>query len=570
MKIISLHNGHDSSVTAFEDGAILYHWELERVLNEKHFCAFDKSNEVAEVLYKHCLPILQWKVEDVDILVFGGKSEWKKTEFNGKVPQYTNGNFGQPWEKGRITLRNSSKEIDTYAIEHHINHAAYAYYTSPFGEAIVYSYDGFGDDTASISCLGYGNKLKYFTNAKYRPLDIREPHNAIGLTYSYLFKVFPFLNKGTHVELSCAGKIMGLSSYGKPRDEWRKAVRSVLTEWMPRPERLIAELSLNTKDLSDPMNKVAQDLAATIQDEAELLVLRQIHSLQALSLVSSHISIKAIENVCIVGGCGLNVQINTRLLKEGENIKNVYIPPATSDCGIGIGAGLYVWYNILDNKRNYEWHNPYKGDTLYNSPDDIEGFDLWMSTKYPTLKYKRHTKDTSMVLSAATSLYNNKIIAWAQGRCEIGPRALGNRSIIANPCHINSKDIVNAKVKHREFWRPFAPIALKEEAYRHFDIDHEQPYMLEAPLAKEGVDKLVPAVVHVDMTARVQTVTKENNELLFLLLRDFKMLKNVGILLNTSLNDRGKPIANDLKDILNLLRDTELDKAYVGLWEFSK
>jgi len=340
----------------------------------------------------------------------------------------------------------------------------------------------------------------------------------------------------------------------------------MLREWMPRPERLIGELSLNPADLKDPMNKVAQDLMATIQDELELYLCETIRALREDTKEANFND----ENLCIAGGCALNVQANTRLLTE-KVVDKLYIPPACSDSGISIGAALYVWHTILGNDFNgMAWHDPYLGDTLYNHPDDFVNFDSWMAKAYPTIKYKKIANESLLATNAAINLHNNKIVAWAQGRCEIGPRALGNRSILANPCNINSKDVVNAKVKHREFWRPFAPIVLASEAHDWFDIDHDQPYMLEAPLAHKDTADRIPAVVHVDGTGRVQSVSRKTNPLLNDVLKDFKMLKGIGVLLNTSLNDRGKPIANDLRDILNLLRDTELDVAYVGLWEFKK
>lgn len=263
--------------------------------------------------------------------------------------------------------------------------------------------------------------------------------------------------------------------------------------------------------------------------------------------------------------------------------------------------------------KGIQFHNPYLGDRLYNAPpyfrvgcsNDTHGQALHdkfkeLMQKYPTIVYK-HVHPDMTIQGTAQLLAEGKIIAWAQGRAEIGPRALGNRSILCSPqancnkmrptifenwsnggvySHNTMKDVINEKVKHREYWRPFAPISLVEDAFKYFDIDHEQPYMLESPLAKDwklSLDEIrplwhdIPAVVHVDGTCRVQTVTSTTNNLIFQLLTKYKEISyRPGILLNTSLNDRGKPIANDLHDILNLLRDTELDYAVVDNWIFSK
>lgn len=566
MKIISLHGGHDSSITAFENGQILYHWELERVLNEKHFCAFDKGNEVADVLYNHCLPKLGWKVEDIDIVGFTSDSEWIKTEFAKDVPTYDPLKYDVPYGKGKIKLRGSSREIDCYAIIHHVNHAACAYYTSPFKDALVYTMDGIGDQVAGVWGIGRDNKLFIKGELTKNPPFGLKP-NAIGLTYSYLYRIFPFLNVGKHIELSCAGKQMGLSSYGKPRDEWRNAVRSILNQWMPQPERLIKELNLQNENLSDPMSKTVQDLSATIQDEAELFVCESIKTIQD----NVHETFAGYNNLCMAGGCALNVQINTRLLKD-KIVEQLFIPPACNDGGLSMGNCLYIWHHILNNSfEGMKWHNPYLGDTLYNHPSEVKDFNKVMAEKYPTIKYKKFDTEDMAIMNAATELYNNKIIGWAYGRAEIGPRSLGGRNILANPCNPDMKDIVNAKIKHREYWRPYAPAGLEEEVSRYWQMDHHNYYMLESPLVRdEASAKLLPSVTHFDNTGRIQSVNRTTHEQFFKLLKDFKMLKGVGVLLSTSFNGHGQPILNNLYDMLNMLRDTELDSVYVGNWKFWK
>ncbi len=216
-----------------------------------------------------------------------------------------------------------------------------------------------------------------------------------------------------------------------------------------------------------------------------------------------------------------------------------------------------------------------------------------METEYPTIQTRLCMSEEEMLDDAAKFLASGQIIAWAHGRCEIGPRALGNRSILCSAEPIQDdwlehwkngggtfKQKINEAIKHREFWRPFAPIGLYEDALEYFHINHEQPYMLESPMVKEwddGVDDgtvkkwhKIPAVVHVDGTSRIQTVTEKNNVLMHKLLTQYKALSGVGILLNTSLNDAGIPINNRLEDILNLLRDTEVDYAFVGNWVFKK
>lgn len=582
MKIISLHNGHDASITALQDGEILGHWELERVLNIKHFCGVDHGDEIFTTLVNHVLPKLKWSIDDIDYIAFAGCTEWKRTTFYGSVPLYDKFDKDKPYALGKMILL-GNREIPCISIAHHVNHMAYAYYTSPFVNSMIFTWDGIGDGTSTMSGYGKANKLNV-THIYSKDTPAGTSNNGVGLFYSYLGRLFPFLGGDL---LATAGKAMGLSSYGQPQNHWRTQVRHTIREWMPRPEQLISMLSLNPQDLKSPTSKVAQDLMATIQDELELYLLEAVSSMRK-EYSGTDISTK---NICMAGGCALNVQANSRLLTDTD-ISNLYVPPATSDCGISIGAALYLWHHVLENKfTGIEWHSPYLGDTIYHAPKDTNIQELM--AKYPTLEYIK-VEESSVCETAALLLNKGKIIAWAQGRAEIGPRALGNRSILSSAAPIDANDkswpdkwkhdgggtfklTINEKVKHREYWRPFAPIALIGDALDYFDIDHPSPYMLESPLVRDwntpehGKYWLkIPAVVHVDGTCRVQTVSQMTNPKMNLLLNEYKKLSGVGVLLNTSLNDRGRPIANTTDDILNLLRDSELDYAFIDNYMFWK
>ena len=606
MKIISLHNGHDASVTAFEDGVILGHWELERVLNIKHFCGVDHGNEVADVLYDHVLPRLGWEVSDIDQVVFAGKSEWAKTEFTSFVPQYDNFNKDKPYATGAVELRDGSI-VSCVAVLHHVNHIAYAYFTSPFTKAVGFSYDGVGDGTSSMAAICWDNKIRI---TDILSQDNYLQNNGIGLCYSYLGRLFPFLGNDL---LATAGKAMGLSSYGVAYDgDIYDVCMEMITEWMPDPNKYKArleELGIHLPNLNNPMSAQAHNLMATIQKCLEDYLCETIQYL----FEQSEPFLGDTKDLVMAGGCALNVQANSRLYEEGV-VDSLYVPPATSDCGVSIGAGLYVWHNVLDNPFvGMKWHSPYLGDTLYNAPPkwaphitrdytpcDVERDDFIkrMAVEYPELIAYPFRSEEEMVRTTAEVLRDGSIVAWAQGRCEIGPRALGNRSILCSTAPTQDdwqdvwyegkgtfKETINEAIKHREFWRPFAPIGLEDDAFKYFDIDHEQPYMLEAPMAKDfhlndepdykgDPRKLMwhdlAATIHVDGTGRIQTVSEENNQLMHDLLTKYKSLTGVGILLNTSLNDAGIPINNRLEDILNLLRDTQVDYAVVGNWIFRK
>jgi carbamoyltransferase len=609
-KLIAMHNGHDASITAMEDGEVLFHWELERVLNLKHFCGLDVPY-IFDVLETHALPRLGWTVDDIDVLVLGGQSEWAGTELNTIIPTtgysdtgleyslYEN-DYDEPYADFVAEWR--GKERRFIVVTHHVSHMAYAYYTSPYNESLVMAYDGVGDFlTTTTFGIGKDGRLDYIANlTKDDGKDF--PNNSIGLTYSFLGSLFLFFH--TPYILSTAGKAMGLSSYGTPypedHDVWQACWELLTTYPQDRELRYFlhkVNKYIEPEELCNPMSENVQNLMATIQEVAEVYVCRLVGWMQTKHGTHNY-------NLCMAGGCALNVQINTRLLDE-KLVKNLYVPPATSDCGISYGAILYAWHHVMGKPWSpVGFHDPYKGDEVYYQLPNREHEDFGWSreafkSEWPKLDAHYIDEEDTLIWLAANWLAEGKLIAWAQGRAEIGPRALGNRSILCHPglagkqldieyheLHNGGvatlgtmKDTINAKVKNREFWRPFAPICLEEYAEHIFEIDHAQPYMLEAPKVRNwhGFQadgkywwRDMAAVVHVDGTGRVQTVNAGQNRLLFRLLDKFHEITRIPVILNTSLNDAGLPIANSLQSILHLLEDSELDYAVVGNWVFSK
>lgn len=611
-KLIALHNGHDASITAMEDGVVLFHWELERILNMKHFCGLDAKHYIFEVLETHCLPKLGWTMDNIEVFVLGGQGEWSGSPLDNVVPTVRNDDttfdfplydneYDMPYADFREEWR--GKERRFILVTHHVSHMAYAYYTSPHDEALVMAYDGIGDyNTTTTFGIGRDGKLEYIANLHKDNGEVF-PNNSIGLTYSFLGFLFKFFY--TPHLLSTAGKAMGLSSYGTPYPEghpvW-EACFELLTKYPPtqKLDWFFHKVNayIDQHELADPMNENVQNIMATIQEVAEVYVCK------AVEAIRSYHGIPDLRNLCMAGGCALNVQINTRLLEDGI-VDNLYVPPATSDCGISYGAALYAWYHVMDNPwEPVVFHDPYKGDEVYYqlpAPGEENHDEMYAQflLDWPDLEAHYIPSEDTLVWLTANWLAEGKIIAWAQGRAEIGPRALGNRSILCHPgvagkdaevtfekCHNGGvvangtmKDTINKKVKNREFWRPFAPIVLEEYARHIFEIEHPQPYMLESPKVKywQGYQqdgnywwKDIAAVVHVDGTCRVQTVNYQQNPLLYKLLDKFHRITRIPVILNTSLNDKGFPISNMLQSVLNLLRDSELDIAIVGNWVFSK
>jgi len=539
MLIISLHNGHDASVSVIRDGNIEYHCELERTMGVKHYAGQHNNNVVIDFLFVYVLPKLGIKIFDVDVLCLSSQHAgwvgkmWKDTELVSIIGDRDYNRYdtlflewSSKWRKGH--------NLKFFTSLHHLNHMAYAYYTSPFDEALIFAYDGEGDFNMSTSYgVGYGNKIDKVSDIRDNQFGLRS--NRIGLMYSKLNFILPFLGDN---DMATPGKAMGLSSYGEPNDRWRNCIRKCLVEGLPN--KMADEIKLP----NDPNAKIVQDFLATFQDECERYVTETIEIL--LDKFNCN-------NLVISGGCGLNVSINSKL---NSIVDNLYIPPACSDVGQSLGSGLLYWHHVLDNKfEGMDWHNPYLGDYLWNKE--------YIEMCKGDIGCKSYKTDDDLVEAVAQLLVDGKITAWAQGRSEIGPRALGNRSILCRPYPSEMKDIINAKVKHREWWRPFAPVCLVERYKDWFEIDHEQPYMMESPNVVESKRSIIPAVTHVDGTARVQTVSRQQNELLHKLLFAFEKKTGIPILLNTSLNDRGQPIVNNVKDIIDLLKNTDLDCAVI-------
>lgn len=556
MKFLALHNGHDASVTAFYEGEIVMHLELERIFGIKHLAGVDFGNGVVNAL-DSMLSKLGWMQRDLEAIVFCGLRDWGGNWTNTEFAQATKGRtYSREIDRPYVTWSYKWRGMDMkfVGITHHVNHMAYSYYTSPFTESVLFAIDGKGDfGINSTYGIGRGSRLEYKGNTSWE--NTMKIHFAnIGISYSLLGELFPFLGLDP---LACAGKAMGLSSYGNPVDEWRIPVKEILfpedisdytdevdsLSWVATKKTICRLKSCIDIDYSNPNSKEVQNLMSTIQDEFEK------YMVWAAKQLSNNYGINS---MCLSGGCALNCQANSRILKE-KSVDKLYIPPACSDSGLSMGAGLYYWHHILGNKfEGRARHDPYIGDVLTINHEKKK--DL----------FKRVLDTDSLLDLTATKLAEGKIVAWAQGRSEVGPRALGNRSILCSPYPKDMKDKVNAKIKHREFWRPFAPVCLEEWVDEWFEIDHPQPYMLECPPVREGKRMLIPAVTHFDGTARVQTVNNNDNFLLYSLIKKFQEKTGLPVLMNTSLNDRNKPIANDSKTILNLLSSTELDFAIIN------
>ena len=452
--------------------------------------------------------------------------------------------------------------------EHHFSHAASAFYPSPFEEAVVLTLDGVGEWATTTIGIGKKNKLEIIK-------EIHFPH-SLGLLYSaFTYYVGFKVNSGEY-------KLMGLAPYGKPLFK-----DLILQKLIDLKEDGSFKLNMKyfnyatgltmTNDkfsklfghsVRDPnkdlLTQFHMDLAASIQAVIEEIVLR----------ITKNISSKyKIENLCLAGGVALNCVANGKVQNE-KIFKNIWIQPASGDAGGSLGAALAYWHHELGKPRD-EFSDKMMGSFLGPKFDNN-----FIETKLKLLKanFKKYNKEevTSLI---AKELANEKIVGWFQGKMEFGPRALGGRSILADPRSEKMQKELNLKIKFRESFRPFAPSVLREDVNEWFDLDIDSPYMLlvsqvkkekQIQMKKEdenlfGIEKLnvkrsnIPAVTHVDYSARVQTVHKNTNPRYYDLIKEFKKITNCPVLVNTSFNVRGEPIVCSIEDAFNCFMGTNLD-----------
>ena len=452
--------------------------------------------------------------------------------------------------------------------EHHYSHAASAFYPSPFKEAVVLTLDGVGEWATTTVAIGKDNNLEMIK-------EIHFPH-SLGLLYSAFTYYTGFkVNSGEY-------KVMGLAPYGKP-----KYKDLIIKKLMDLKEDGTFKLNMkffnyatgltmtNNKfsdlfgrPVRDPKKDLLEDfhmdIAASIQAVTEEIVIR---------LTKNIANEYKIKNLCLAGGVALNCVANGKILRD-KIFENLWIQPAAGDAGGSLGAALAYWFHELKKPR-IKFYDQMKG--AYLGPKFSDDY-IEKSLKKLKGKYSKKTSD-EISLMVAKELSNSKIVGWFQGRMEFGPRALGGRSIIADPRSEKMQRELNLKIKFRESFRPFAPSVLREELSNWFELNCDSPYMLlvsdikknkQIAMSKKdsklfGIDKLnikrssIPAITHVDYSARIQTVHKETNIKYYNLLKEFNRITGCPILVNTSFNVRGEPIVCSIEDAFNCFMGTNLD-----------
>ena len=577
---------HDSAASIIVDGKILAAAQEERFTRKKHDSSYPFN--AVEFVLKYA----NIKLNEVDQIVFFEKPFLKFERLLETYVAFAPRGFksfckAMPiWLKDKLfqkkMLFNELKKHDTNFIsdqniffsEHHLSHAASAFFPSPFDKAIVLTADGVGEWATTTVAIGKDNKLDI-------KKEIHFPH-SLGLLYSAFTYYTGFkVNSGEY-------KLMGLAPYGVPiyEDKIKSNLIDIkedgsfhldqsyfnyatgLTMTNKKFDNLFGQKVRDSKQ--EKLTQFHMDIAASVQKVTEDVMIKLIKSLKEEF---------NIPNLCLAGGVALNCVANGKILKS-KIFDNIWVQPAAGDAGGSLGAALSLWYIEQNNPRkvnhNDSMHGSYLGPEY--SQKEIEEQLNKAGAKYEIFK------EEELLDKTATDLSNEKAIGWFQGRMEFGPRALGGRSILGDPRSEKMQKNLNLKVKYRESFRPFAPSILKEDLSEWFDINVDSPYMLMvASINKDktikmteyqknlfGIDKLnvkrseIPAVTHVDYSARIQTVHKETNEKYFRLIEKFKEKTNCPILVNTSFNVRGEPIVNTPLDAFNCFMGTDLDKLVIG------
>jgi carbamoyltransferase len=576
---------HDSAACLIQDGEIIAAAQEERFTRKKHDPNYPK-NAINFVLNYSNL-----KMSEVDQIVFFEKPFLKFERLLETYVAFAPKGFlsfakAMPlWIKEKLFQKNflfkKLKEHDEnyksdeniYFSDHHLSHAASAFFPSPFEQAIVLTADGVGEWATTTVAVGKGNTLDL-------KKEIQFPH-SLGLLYSAFTYYTGFkVNSGEY-------KLMGLAPYGSPifKENIKKLLdikddgtfrldqnyfnyATGLTMTNDKFHKLFGQKPRDPK--KEKLTQFHMDIASSIQSVTEEIMIKLAKGIRKEY---------GIKNLCLAGGVALNCVANGKILKE-KIFDNIWIQPAAGDAGGSLGAALALWHIDQKNKRVINKDDSMKGSYLGSEFDQnqIEKELNSLGAKFQTFEYE------SLIDKTAEFLAKENAIGWFQGRMEFGPRALGGRSILGDPRSDKMQKNLNLKVKYRESFRPFAPSILREDLSSWFDLEIDSPYMLlVADINQEkkikmtedqkklfGIDKLnikrseIPAVTHVDYSARVQTVVKKNNKIYHDLISKFKEKTGCPVIVNTSFNVRGEPIVNTPTDAFNCFMGTELDYLVIG------
>lgn len=579
---------HDSAAVLLEDGVIVAAAHEERFTRKKHDADFPAES------IKFCLEYAGITLEDIDFIVFYDKPFLK---FERLLETYymtaPRGIFSfvkaiPIWLKEKLflksTLKDSLKDLDLnfsdktpiLFSEHHLSHAASSYFASPYDDSLILTIDGVGEWATASIAHGKGNQIKI----------LKEMHfpDSLGLLYSAFTYFLGFkVNSGEY-------KLMGLAPYGDPTSEETKRFKQIILDnlvqlhddgsvklnqdyfeymWglkMVREKKWQQLFGFAKRKEESPIKKHHCNLALAIQQITE----------DSVILMAKHaLSLQPSDNICLAGGVALNCVANGKLLKENL-FKNIYIQPASGDAGGALGAALAIHYMYLQNEKKASTEDAMQH--AYLGPEYSQR-QIEIALQKNKLQYSVIEQEEKLTELVCNELLDGKVVGVFKGRMEFGPRALGNRSILADARNEKVQSTLNLKIKNRENFRPFAPIMLEEESSRFFETGCKSPYMLlvdtfkkehriemSADIHQKSMKELLnakrsvlPAITHIDYSARLQTVTEKSNPFIYRLLNDFKKQTGIGVLVNTSFNLRGEPVVCSPFDAIQCFMVSEMD-----------
>jgi carbamoyltransferase len=565
MYILGINAYHaDSSAAVFKDGTMIAATEEERFRRVKHWAGFPSQ------AIEFCLREAGISLEQVDHIAIG-RDPYAKMQ---KKLWYLVKNPGGGWNAVLDRLKNARKvssledeflNLDKKAdknsiknkihqVEHHRSHMASAFFASPFEEAAILSIDGSGDFTTTMIGTGKGNQILVTDSVDF-------PHSA-GIFYTALTQLLGFPHYGDEY------KVMGLAPYGEPKyvDKLRqvlvfeddglfslnlkyfRSAKSGIVSYgedhIPKVAPLFSaqmeELFGAARKKGEELSQYHRDMASSVQRITEELIFHILTHLHKNT---------GLDQVCIAGGVAQNSVANGKVTRNTP-FKKVYIPSAGHDAGISMGAALYVYNHVLEQPRAAAVWSAYTGSRFTN-----EEIEKYLQSRQ--IAYTRYADDI-LFEKVADQLVNAGVVGWFNGRAEFGPRALGGRSILADPRRNDAKDLLNAKIKRRESFRPFAPSILKEYVSEYFEVVDEVPFMEKVFPIKPEKRSAIPAVTHADGTGRLQTVDKNVTPRYYQLIEAFRKKTGVPILLNTSFNEN-EPIVNSPQDALECFLRTNMD-----------
>ena len=581
---------HDAAATLIKDGVVIAAAEEERFSRIKH------DFEYPENAINFCLNLEGIEIEDVEYIVFFEKP-FVKFERLLLCTMQTFPRSMKLFREAMVTwlgdklwikhLLQTKLNVDSSKIifsEHHLSHAASSFYCSPFNEAAILTVDGVGEWTTATLGIGRGTDIQLIKEIKFP--------NSLGLLYSAFTAFLGFeVNEGEY-------KVMGMAPFGDPKyvdqvyevvnvDEEGgfeldmdyfsfhyssdKTFTKKFEKLFGKPRNPKAEFFTDASgypsyfgDKPDDYDEIAKqnqyyaDIAASIQVVTEQIMVK---------MANYAYKETGMKYLCMAGGVALNSVANRKILSQTP-FEEIYIQPAAGDGGASTGAALYAYHGILGKPRNFVMEHAYWGEE--HSPAAVQEF-----LKENDIRYELIENEDKLLERVADSIQNGKVIGWHQGRFEYGPRALGNRSILADPRSKEMKDIVNVKIKFREPFRPFAPSILVDRAEEYFDLDNAEKhyparFMLYVTNVLEDKRDILPAITHVDGTGRLQTVRKDTNPRYYKLIETFGDATGVPVLLNTSFNLKGEPVVNTPAEAFSSFSASGMDLLVLGNYVVTK